>query len=260
MNANTTTPGDRTHLVEVTGLRKAYGGRRVLDDVSLEVRPSETVCLLGPSGTGKTTLLRCLNLLETPDAGRIRIADAQYDAGSRGKERAAQVKALRRTSGMIFQQFNLWPHMTVTQNLIEGPVRVNGMPREQALSRAAELLDRVRMTPWADAYPEQLSGGQQQRVGIARALAMDPVVLLCDEPTSSLDPELVGEVQDVLKDLADKGLTMVAVTHEISFAAEIADRVVFMDQGRIVEEGPADQVLGDPQEARTRDFLHRARR
>jgi polar amino acid transport system ATP-binding protein len=246
-------------LVRIRGLRRSFGGRPVLDGVDLDVRRGEVAVLLGPSGGGKSTLLRCVNHLERPDAGFVEVAgeimgyryrDARlHEVGRRGVARQ------RARIGMVFQQFNLFPHLTVRENLVEAPSAVRGIPRKQAAERARGLLARVGLAGREDAYPAQLSGGQQQRVAIARALAMDPELLLFDEPTSALDPELVGEVLAVIKDLADSGMTMIVVTHEIGFAREVADTVVFLDGGRIVESGAPREVLARPIHERTRAFL-----
>ncbi|WP_037908329.1 amino acid ABC transporter ATP-binding protein [Actinacidiphila yeochonensis] len=246
-------------LVRVRGLRRSFGGRPVLDGVDLDVRRGEVAVLLGPSGGGKSTLLRCVNHLERPDAGFVEVGgevmgyryrDARlHEVGRR------TVARQRARIGMVFQQFNLFPHLTVLENLVEAPAAVRRVPRRQAAERARELLDRVGLAGREGSYPVQLSGGQQQRVAIARALAMDPELLLFDEPTSALDPELVGEVLAVIKDLADSGMTMIVVTHEIGFAREVADKVVFLDGGRIVESGTPEAVLTRPSHERTRAFL-----
>nr|WP_309147766.1 amino acid ABC transporter ATP-binding protein [Streptomyces sp. NTH33] len=240
-------------------VHKRYEQNHVLKGIDLEVRAGEVVCLLGPSGSGKSTVLRCINQLELVDEGSITY-EGQYIGVKKTKggwkalkesERAAQ----RRDIGMVFQRFNLFPHMTVLENVVEGPVRVKRTAPDEARRIAVDVLQRVGMDGFQDRYPSQLSGGQQQRVAIARALAMDPPLMLCDEPTSALDPELVGEVLDVLKKLAHTGRAMMVVTHEIGFAREVADRIVFMADGVIVESGPADQVIGSPREERTRQFL-----
>ncbi|MGK3204378.1 amino acid ABC transporter ATP-binding protein [Amycolatopsis sp. MEPSY49] len=247
--------------VEIRRVRKSYGAAEVLRDVDLVVGRGEVVCVIGPSGSGKSTLLRCINNLEQIQAGTILV-----DGGLVGYRRSGadlqqatprQARRDRRDIGMVFQQFNLFSHFTVLQNLIEAPVRVLGVPRREAVRRAEELLAKVGLADKHASYPAQLSGGQQQRVAIARALCMRPKLMLFDEPTSALDPELVGEVLDVLRDLARDDLTMVIVTHEMGFARQVADTIVFMDQGRIVERGPAAQVLDAPREVRTRRFLER---
>ncbi|SER73685.1 amino acid ABC transporter ATP-binding protein, PAAT family [Pedococcus cremeus] len=254
---------DHRRLVHAVNVTKAFHGTEVLKGIDMDVHKGEVVCLLGPSGSGKTTFLRCINQLETIDGGRIWVDDnlmGYVDKGGRlhrlhDKEIAAQ----RRDIGMVFQRFNLFPHMTALQNVMEGPVQVKGANKGQAKARAKELLDRVGLGDKHGAYPAQLSGGQQQRVAIARALAMDPKLMLFDEPTSALDPELVGEVLDVMKELAKAGMTMIVVTHEMSFARDVADRVVFMDAGVVVEEGPPSQCIDAPQHERTRRFLQRMR-
>jgi len=246
-------------LVEVSGLEKSFGERAVLRDVDLTVEAGTATVLLGPSGSGKTTVLRSLNVLETPERGRVRIGDAALDFADlprdKGQRRRA-IAALRARSGMVFQSHNLFPHMTVLGNLIEGPVQVQGRPREEAVAAARALLEQVGLSGREDAYPGQLSGGQQQRVGIARALALKPEVLLLDEPTSALDPELVGEVLAVIRDLAAQGWTLVIVTHEVRFARDVADQVLFLDDGVIAERG-GPEVLSEPREERTRRFLAR---
>jgi polar amino acid transport system ATP-binding protein len=248
-------------VLDARGVRKSFGHLEVLKGIDLTVRKGETVVVLGPSGSGKSTLLRCINLLETLDGGRIQVdgRDVGYDVrGGRLHELAPKDLARRRADiGMVFQQFNLFPHMSVLQNIIEAPVGVRRRSRTEAVETARRLLDRVGLADRESSYPRQLSGGQQQRVAIARALAMQPKLMLFDEPTSALDPELVGEVLTTMRDLASGGLTMVVVTHEISFAREAADRVVFMDDGKIVEQGRPRQVLDDPQHERTKAFLAR---
>ena len=243
-------------LLTVSGLRKSFGDNAVLRSIDLEVGRGEVVALIGPSGSGKTTVLRCLNSLEVPDGGRITVGDdLTVDFDGRVDKRA--LNSLRDRSAMVFQHYNLFPHMTVLENVIEGPVQVRKTPRAEAVADAERLLARVGLVDRRDAYPFQLSGGQQQRVGIVRALAMRPEVLLFDEPTSALDPELVGDVLAVIKELSDDGWTMVIVTHELGFAREVADQVVFMDGGLVVEHGTPDVVLGAPQQERTRQFVRR---
>jgi polar amino acid transport system ATP-binding protein len=246
-------------LVHVRGLAKSFGSHRVLEGVDLDVATGEVVVLLGPSGSGKSTLLRCLNHLERPDAGFAQIGGEligyRYAGGRLHELRAAAITRQRARIGMVFQQFNLFPHRTVLENIVEAPTSVRGLRRDEAAAEARELLDRVGLGGREDAYPRQLSGGQQQRVAIARALAMRPQVMLFDEPTSALDPELVGEVLSVMRDLARSGMTMIVVTHEIGFAREVADTVVFLDQGRIVETGPPADVLLNPRHERARAFL-----
>jgi L-cystine transport system ATP-binding protein len=246
---------EQAPLVSVRGLTKSFGDLRVLRGMDFDVPAGSVTVLIGPSGSGKTTALRCLNALETPEAGVVRIADCEVDFSRPVDKRA--VRRLRAQSGMVFQSHHLFPHMTVLQNVMEGPVVVQRRPRGEARTDALALLDRVGLAEKAEQFPFQLSGGQQQRVGIARALAIRPRLMLFDEPTSALDPELVGEVLTVMKDLADQGWTMVVVTHEIRFAQHVADQVLFLDGGVVVERGTPAEVLGAPREARTRRFLHR---
>jgi len=238
-------------MIAVRGVGKSYGEHRVLDAVNLDVAKGEVVCIIGPSGSGKSTLLRCINGLEHYDEGEIAIDGAPVQREHKS------IHALRSEVGMVFQRFNLFPHRTALENVMEGPVYVKGMPRAEAKDRAMALLAKVGLAQKLDAYPAKLSGGQQQRVAIARALAMQPKAILFDEPTSALDPELVGEVLKVMLTLAREGMTMVVVTHEMGFAAEVARRVLFLDQGRVVEEGTAQQILAEPRHERTRDFLQR---
>jgi L-cystine transport system ATP-binding protein len=248
-----------TSLIEVGGLHKAFGDHQVLKGIDFTAEEGTATALLGPSGSGKTTVLRSLNVLETPDAGSVRIADASVDFDALPDDKGArrrEIKALRARSGMVFQSHNLFPHKTVLQNLTEGPVLVQGRPPEEAEVEARRLLEQVGLVGRESAYPSQLSGGQQQRVGIARALALQPQVVLLDEPTSALDPELVGEVLAVIRDLAQQGWTLVIVTHEIRFARDVADQVLFLDGGVIAERGGAE-VITDPQQERTRQFLRR---
>ena len=246
-------------LVEVHGVAKAFGDHQVLKGVDFTAEEGTATALLGPSGSGKTTLLRSLNVLETPESGSVRIADASVDFDalpSDKKERRRLFAALRARSGMVFQAHNLFPHKTVLENLIEGPVLVQGRPRDEAVADARRLLEQVGLGHREDTYPAQLSGGQQQRVGIARALALRPQVVLLDEPTSALDPELVGEVLGVIRDLAQEGWTLVIVTHEVRFARDVADQVLFLDAGVVAERG-GPEVLTEPQRERTRQFLRR---
>ena len=243
-----------TDLIEVRGLEKSFGDHRVLRGVDFTAEAGTVTVLLGPSGSGKTTVLRSMNVLETPDAGLVRISDASVDFTAAPDRRA--VKALRARSGMVFQAHNLFPHKTVLGNLIEGPVQVQGRPVDEATADARSLLEQVGLSGREDSYPSQLSGGQQQRVGIARALALRPEVLLLDEPTSALDPELVGEVLAVIRDLASQNWTLVIVTHEVRFARDVADQVLFLDDGVVAERG-GPEVLTDPQEERTQRFLAR---
>jgi len=238
-------------MIEIRQLQKHYGSHRVLHGVDLDVAKGEVVCLIGPSGSGKSTLLRCINALEAYDGGQINVFGEPVQRGSK------TVHALRSRMGMVFQRFNLFPHRTVLENVMEGPVYVKGEPPQQVREEAVVLLEKVGLSAKADAYPEQLSGGQHQRVAIARALAMKPDAMLFDEPTSALDPELVGDVLAVMRTLADEGMTMIVVTHEMGFAREVADRVCFLHGGYIVESGAAEQVLGHPQHPRTQDFLRR---
>jgi len=246
-------------MVVVQGVRKRYGRLEVLRGMDLEVGRGEVLVILGPSGSGKSTLLRCINHLEKIDAGRITVDGALVgyrEGDSKIYELKEKEVAQRRAGvGMVFQRFNLFPHMTALGNVIEAPIRVRGVARTAALTRAHLLLERVGLADKADAYPSQLSGGQQQRVAIARALAMDPKLMLFDEPTSALDPELVGDVLAVMRGLAADGMTMVVVTHEMGFAREAADQVVFMDQGVVVERGRPDEVITSPREPRTKAFL-----
>lgn len=250
-------------VVAAAGIEKYFGTNHVLRGVSLEVRQHETVMLIGRSGSGKTTFLRCVNFLEEPTIGSVRIGDISVEADplrTRSRAHRERIRQLRIRAGMVFQEFNLFPHMTVLQNCIEAPTRVKRMPRDQAIAVAERYLDKVHMIHKRDEYPARLSGGQKQRVAIARALTMEPRVLLFDEPTSALDPELVGEVLAVIEELAHEGSTMIVVSHEMSFAREAADRVVFLEGGRIVEEGPPEQVLDAPQQEATRHFLRRLHR
>ena len=252
-------PTGPTPLLQARGLRKAFDGTGVLDGIDLDVPEGTTTAIIGPSGSGKTTLLRSLNALTVPDAGVVTIGDVSVDFGSlpKGREGRRRAELLRRQSGMVFQSHELFPHRTVLGNLVEGPVQVQGEDPDEAAARARVLLEQVGLSGREDAYPSQLSGGQQQRVGIARALALRPRVVLLDEPTSALDPELVGEVLAVVRDLASQGWTMVVVTHEIRFAADVADTVVFVDGGHVVEQGPGREVVDAPREERTQRFLER---
>jgi cystine transport system ATP-binding protein len=248
-----------TDLIEVRGLEKSFGDHRVLRGVDFTAAAGTVTVMLGPSGSGKTTVLRSLNVLETPDAGSVRVGDAAIDFSQPPADKASRrraVKALRARSGMVFQSHNLFPHKTVLGNLLEGPLQVQKQDLAEATEAARVLLDQVGLAGREDAYPSQLSGGQQQRVGIARALALNPEVLLLDEPTSALDPELVGEVLTVIRDLAQQGWTLVIVTHEVRFARDVADQVLFLDEGVVAERGGA-AMLTDPREERTRRFLQR---
>ena len=243
--------GDRRDEIQVYDLHKSFGDVEVLKGISLTVHTGEVVCVIGPSGSGKSTLLRCVNLLEEPTSGRVFIINEEIT------DPDADVDAIRTKMGMVFQSFNLFPHLTVLQNCTIGPIAVKKVPKAEAEKQALNYLDQVGLKHRADAFPAQLSGGQQQRVAIARALTMDVEMVLFDEPTSALDPELVGDVLDVMRRLAETGMTMMVVTHEMAFAREVADRVIFMDGGVIVEEGHPDQVIGNPQHERTRTFLDR---
>ncbi|WP_312182435.1 amino acid ABC transporter ATP-binding protein [Arthrobacter sp.] len=246
-------------LVEINSVYKSFGQVEVLRGVSLTVQPGEVVVVLGPSGSGKSTLLRTINHLEKVDAGHIAVdgdlVGYRAHGGKLHELREKDILAQRTHIGMVFQNFNLFPHLTAVENITEAPIYAQNRPRGQARARALELLERVGLSDKADVYPRQLSGGQQQRVAIARALALNPKVVLFDEPTSALDPELVGEVLDVIRGLADSGTTLIVVTHEMGFARDVADRVVFMDQGQIVEEGTSLQIFAAPQHERTRAFL-----
>ncbi|AWH91943.1 amino acid ABC transporter ATP-binding protein [Dietzia lutea] len=248
-----------TPMVKADQVVKNFGSLQVLKGITLEVAAGEVLCLVGPSGSGKSTFLRCINHLEKVDAGRLYVDGDLVGYREKGDKlyeiSPAQAARQRRDIGMVFQHFNLFLHRTALENVIEAPMLVKGQSREQATERARELLDMVGLAAKADAYPAQLSGGQQQRVAIARALAMDPKLMLFDEPTSALDPELVGEVLGVMRELADAGMTMVVVTHEMGFAREVADTVAFMDNGVVVEAGKPADVLARPTHQRTRDFL-----
>ena len=237
--------------IKVTNLKKSYGDLEVLKSIDLQVQEGEVVCLIGPSGSGKSTLLRCLNLLEEVTGGEVSVN------GSDVTDKQANINKVRENIGMVFQHFNLFPHLTILDNITLAPVELNKATREQAKEKALELLKRVGLEDKAYAKPDQLSGGQKQRVAIARALAMNPDIMLFDEPTSALDPEMVGEVLAVIKQLAQEGMTMVIVTHEMGFAREVADRVIFMDGGYIVEQNTPQEIFGHPQNERTKDFLNK---
>lgn len=241
--------------IEVRELVKQFKGQTVLHGIDLDVNSGEVVAIIGPSGSGKTTLLRSINLLEVPDSGTIRVGDILIDSARPLSKQKNQVRALRQQVGFVFQSFNLFPHRSVLENIIEGPVIVKGEAKASAEQRARALLAKVGLSGKEQAYPKRLSGGQQQRVAIARALAMQPEVILFDEPTSALDPELVGEVLNTIRALAEEKRTMVIVTHEMSFARDVADRAIFMDHGRIVEQGPAKALFANPQHQRTKQFL-----
>jgi polar amino acid transport system ATP-binding protein len=253
-------PPGGTLAVKAMGIHKWFGRVHVLDDVSFQVVSGEVVVIIGPSGSGKTTLLRCINHLERIDRGRLLvnghlIGYRENANGDLTEETEAEIARQRQEIGFVFQQFNLFPHLTAVENVALAPVRVRKTPKAQAVAEARQLLARVGIGEKGDSYPRQLSGGQQQRVAIARALAMKPRLMLFDEPTSALDPEMVGEVLEVMRELAEDGMTMVVVSHEIGFARGAADRVIMMDEGRIIETGPPGQVLGDPAHERTRSFL-----
>jgi polar amino acid transport system ATP-binding protein len=239
-------------IISLSNVRKFYGTHEVIRNVTTSVAKGEVLCLIGPSGSGKSTLLRCINGLEDYQGGDIVVQGARVDRTNRNG-----IRTIRTRVSMVFQRFNLFPHRTALENVAEGPIYVKGEPRAQALERARDLLARVGLADKANSYPTQLSGGQQQRVAIARALGMQPEAILFDEPTSALDPELVGEVLGVMRSLADEGMTMVVVTHEMGFARDVADRVIFLDGGILLEDGPPEDVLVRPQNPRTQDFLRR---
>jgi polar amino acid transport system ATP-binding protein len=251
--------GDGAPMVRAEQVEKWFGRTQVLKGIDLEVAEGDVCCIIGPSGSGKSTFLRCINHLEVVDAGRLSVAGELIGYRQRGDKlhemREKEVARQRQDIGMVFQRFNLFPHMTAIGNIMEAPVRVKGESRATARENAQRLLDQVGLGDRGDAYPSQLSGGQQQRVAIARALAMDPRLMLFDEPTSALDPELVGDVLDVMRQLAEAGMTMIVVTHEMGFAREVGDSLVFMDDGLVVEVGAPREVLASPQHARTRAFL-----
>ena len=242
-------------MIVVEKLTKQFNGQVVLNGIDLEVKEGEVVAIIGPSGSGKTTLLRCLNFLEEPTSGRIKVGDIEIDGSKPLNQQQGLVRRLRQHVGFVFQNFNLFPHRTALENVIEGPIVVKKMPREAATALGRKLLARVGLAGKEDAYPRRLSGGQQQRVAIARALAMEPEVILFDEPTSALDPELVGEVLATIRSLAEENRTMVIVTHEMSFARDVANRVIFFDKGVIVEQGEAKALFANPREERTKQFL-----
>jgi ABC-type histidine transport system ATPase subunit len=247
-------------VLEATDIEKYFGDHHVLHGVSLAVRKHETVMLIGRSGSGKTTLLRCLNFLEEPTVGSVAMGDLRIDADplqEGPRSRSDDIRRLRTQTGMVFQEFNLFPHMNVLENLIEAPMHVNGVSKDEAVANAERYLDKVQLLDKRDEYPARMSGGQKQRAAIARALCMEPEVLLFDEPTSALDPELIGEVIVVMEQLAHEGSTMIVVSHEMAFAREAADRVIYLEGGLLVEEGPPEQVLDDPQQEATKQFLRR---
>lgn len=239
-------------IIEVSKVRKHFdnGNVKALDGVSLEVSKGDVICIIGPSGSGKSTFLRCLNLLETPTSGEILVEGSDIT-----KLKGKPLNELRRQMGMVFQHFNLFPHMTILENMVLAPMKVKKVSKEQAEEKAMKLLERCGLSDRAFAYPIQLSGGQKQRVAIVRALMMDPEVMLFDEPTSALDPEMVGEVLNLMKELAKEGMTMVIVTHEMGFAREVGSRIVFMDEGKIIEEGTPEDVFSNPKSPRLKDFL-----
>lgn len=238
----------KNDFIKITGLKKSFGDFEVLKGINLNVAEQEVVVIIGPSGSGKSTLLRCINYLEEPTAGEVVVDGIPLNG-------EAHINEVRKEIGMVFQRFNLFPHMTVLENLILAPMKVRGLHKQDAKDLALELLNKVGLAEKADSYPESLSGGQQQRVAIARALCMKPKAILFDEPTSALDPEMINEVLDVMRNLAKDGMTMVVVTHEMGFAKEVGDRVLFVDGGHIVEEGTPEQVFNHPQEERTQNFL-----
>lgn len=242
-------------IIQVRGLHKYFGPLHVIKGVDLDVMPGEVVVIIGPSGGGKSTFLRCINFLEAPSAGSLEIDDVEIRAREPAAEHRRHIREIRQKAGMVFQQFNLFPHMTALGNVIEGPLTVKKMSREKAIAKAEELLEWVGLSEKRDEYPSRLSGGQQQRVAIARALAMEPKIMLFDEPTSALDPELIGEVVEVMERLADEGMTMIVVTHEIHFARDVADRVILMDSGVWAEIAPPSELFTNPKEERTRQFL-----
>ena len=254
------TPPGSDPIVRLLGIEKYFGSNHVLRGCTLEVYPRETICIIGRSGSGKSTLLRCTNFLEEPTAGTVEVANIHVAAdplGARSRRHREQIRGIRLQAQMVFQEFNLFPHMTVLENVIEGPTRVKGMSRDEAVAIAEKFLDKVGLRDKRDEHPARLSGGQKQRVAIARALTMEPKVLLFDEPTSALDPTLVGEVLVVMEELAHEGSTMIVVTHEMAFAREAADRVYFIEEGVFIEAGPPEQVIEAPEDERTQRFLAR---
>lgn len=249
MSDNTNTTNSAEVILEIQDLCKSFGDHEVLKGISTTIRKGDVLALIGPSGCGKSTFLRSLNLLEIPTSGHVLFE------GTDMTDKSVDINHVREKIGMVFQQFNLFPNMTIKENIMLAPVKLNKMTREEAEKKAMELLKRIGLSDKADAYPSQLSGGQKQRIAIARALCMEPDVMLFDEPTSALDPEMVGEVLNVMKDLAKQGMTMVVVTHEMGFAREVASRVIFMDEGRIIEQGTPSQIFDNPQSERTKTFL-----
>ena len=246
-------------IVRISNLEKYFGRLHVLKQVSVDVAPREVVCIIGRSGSGKSTLLRCINFLEEPSFGTIEVDGLRVDTGEKGREHRQLVHDIRLKTGMVFQEFNLFPHMSVLENVIEGPVTVKKMERAKAIELAEQNLDSVGLLFKKDEYPNRLSGGQKQRVAIARALSMEPKVMLFDEPTSALDPELIGEVLNVMKKVAKDGMTMLVVTHEMGFAREVADRVLVMAEGEIVEDAQPDQLFSNPRDPRTKSLIDRYR-
>jgi len=246
-------------IVKISNLDKVFGRLHVLHNLSLDVARSEVICIIGRSGSGKSTLLRCINFLEEPSGGTIEVEGIVVKAGGKGKEHRELVHAIRLKTGMVFQEFNLFPHMSVLENVTEGPVTVKGMDKNEAIEIAEMNLERVGLDEKRDEYPNRLSGGQKQRVAIARALAMEPRVMLFDEPTSALDPELIGEVLTVMKKVAKEGMTMLVVTHEMGFAREVADRVVILGEGNIVEQGPPSEIFSNPKQPQTKALIERYR-
>lgn len=244
-------------MVTINKLHKRFNELEVLKGIDLTIEKGKTAVIIGPSGSGKTTLLRCLNLLEVPDQGSITIGKNTIDFSKQKKFKSSEIAAIRKQTGMVFQSYNLFPHLTALQNIMEGPNVVLKQKKEDVREKALSLLEKVGLKDRADMYPHQLSGGQQQRIGIARAMAMEPAVLLFDEPTSALDPELVGEVLKVMKDLSQEGMTMVVVTHEMNFAREAADQVIFMDQGIVADRGTPEEVFGNTKNMRTMQFLNK---
>lgn len=246
-------------IVKISNLNKYFGRLHVLKNINLEVPEKQVLCLIGRSGSGKSTLLRCINFLEDPSHGTIEVDGIKVDAEAKGKEHQNLIHGVRLKTGMVFQEFNLFPHMTVLENVIEGPVIVKGMEKAQAVALAEKNLDSVGMLFKKDEYPSRLSGGQKQRVAIARALTMEPRVMLFDEPTSALDPELIGEVLNVMKKVAQKGMTMIVVTHEMGFAKEVADRVIVMSEGELIEDAPPKELFSNPKDTRTKALIERYR-
>ena len=254
-----TAPAAAAPIVRISHLDKYFVQLYVLKDISLTIQPAEVVCLIGRSGSGKSTLLRCINFLEEPSAGTVEVDGVAVPAGVRGRANSQAVHELRLRTGMVFQEFNLFPHLSVIENVIEAPVTVKGLSKAQAITLGEGYLEKVGLLHKRDEFPNRLSGGQKQRVAIARALTMEPKVMLFDEPTSALDPELIGEVLEVMKQLAHDGMTMLVVTHEMSFAREVADRVVYMEDGQLIEDAPPEEFFTNPKDPRCRQFLERVR-